>query len=258
MYITPDLTIKEREINRALHQELKRCKEASEKDLIIKRGKIVNRQAGSDPNQPAAQTDNLLDHNHTIEPNYFDIIDFEIYIVPIEPQANNHSCIKLSVLVPNCQSIVAKKADLNCLIEVTNPDIIIASETWLKPSINFLQFFPLNYTVYRKDWEDGYGGVLLAHKITLTSYQLHMDSPCEIFACKFEQIINPLVICSAYRPPNFNIEHLDYLCKELQNITYANPSATIWIGEDLNLPDINWTDNTITGHQYPLSLNEHF
>lgn len=175
-----------------------------------------------------------------------------------EFQANNHSCGKLSVLVLNCQSIVAKKADLNCLIEVTNPDIIIASETWLKPSINSSEFFPLNYTVYRKDREDGYGGVLLAHKTTLTSYQLHMASPCEIVACKFDQTINPLIICSVYRPPNSNIEYLNHMCEELQSIRLANPSATIWIGGDLNLPDINWTDNTITGHQYPLSLNERF
>ena len=35
-----------------------------------------------------------------------------------------HIC-KLSVLVLNCQSIVPKKADLNCLIETTNPDIIL-------------------------------------------------------------------------------------------------------------------------------------
>lgn len=48
------------------------------------------------------------------------------------------------------------------------------------------------------------------------------------------------------------------MCKELQNITFPNPFATIWIGGDLNLPDINWTDNTITGHHYPLSLNERF
>ena len=173
-----------------------------------------------------------------------DIIDSKIYIAPIEPQANNYSCGRLSVLVLNCQSIVAKKADLHCLIEITNCDIIIALETWLKPSINSSHFFPLNYTVCRKDQEDGYGGVFLAYKIMLTSHQPHMDSPCEIVACKFEQIINPLVIYSAYRPPNFNIEYLDHLCKELQNITFANPSATIWIGEDLNLPDINWTDNT--------------
>ena len=57
VYVSPDLTMKEREINRALHQELKRRKEAGEKDLIIKRGKIINRQAGDGPNQPAVQLD---------------------------------------------------------------------------------------------------------------------------------------------------------------------------------------------------------
>ena len=30
------------------------------------------------------------------------------------------------------------------------------------------------------------------------------------------------------------------------------------IGGDLNLPEINWSLNAITGHQYPLSLNERF
>ena len=118
----------------------------------------INRQAGDGPNQPAAQPDKLLDqHNHTTEPNYFDNTDSEIFTVPLEYQANNHSCGKLSVLVLNCQSVVSKKADLICLVEVTNPDIIIASETWLKPSINSSEFLPLNYTAYRKDREDGYG-----------------------------------------------------------------------------------------------------
>ena len=91
--------------------------------------------------------------------------------------------------------MVSKKADLNCLFEVTDPDIIIASETWLKPSINSSEFLPLNYIAYRKDREDGYGGVLLAHKITLMSHQLHIDSPCKIVACKFNLTDNPLVIC---------------------------------------------------------------
>ena len=33
-----------------LHQELKRRKEAGEKDLVIKRGKIIKRQAREGPN----------------------------------------------------------------------------------------------------------------------------------------------------------------------------------------------------------------
>ena len=48
------------------------------------------------------------------------------------------------------------------------------------------------------------------------------------------------------------------MCKDrLEHYTY-NPSSTLWIGGDLNLPDINWSLNAITGHQYPLSFNDHF
>ncbi|XP_065908959.1 26S proteasome non-ATPase regulatory subunit 10-like [Dysidea avara] len=40
IYVTPDLTIKERETNKALKEELKRPKDNGEKNLIIKRGRI--------------------------------------------------------------------------------------------------------------------------------------------------------------------------------------------------------------------------
>jgi len=43
VYISPDLTAKEREVNRKLCDELKRRKEAGEMNLMIKRGKIIER-----------------------------------------------------------------------------------------------------------------------------------------------------------------------------------------------------------------------
>ena len=43
VYVSPDLTPKEREINKCIRQELRRRKEAGEPDLIIKRGKIVSK-----------------------------------------------------------------------------------------------------------------------------------------------------------------------------------------------------------------------
>ena len=108
------------------------------------------------------------DSPQTPPTNYFDGTKFETSIVPAGSQAKNHSCGKLSVLVLNCQSVVSKKADLNCFIEATNPNIIIASETWLKPTIISSEFLPQHYIAYRKDREDGYGGVLLAHKYKIT------------------------------------------------------------------------------------------
>ena len=40
-FISPDLTLKEQEVNRRLREELKNRKDAGEKNLMIRQGKIV-------------------------------------------------------------------------------------------------------------------------------------------------------------------------------------------------------------------------
>jgi len=37
----------------------------------------------------------------------------------------------------------------------------------------------------------------------------------------------------------------------LTNIAHNNLNSPIWIAGDFNLPDINWKDGSITGHNYP-------
>ena len=49
VYICPDLTAKERELNKKLRDELKRRKANGEKNVMIKRGRIVVRRAASSP-----------------------------------------------------------------------------------------------------------------------------------------------------------------------------------------------------------------
>ena len=44
----------------------------------------------------------------------------------------------------------------------------------------------------------------------------------------------------------------------MERICHSHPSTVIWLAGDLNLPDINWETNSITLHQYPLRINEHF
>jgi hypothetical protein len=60
--------------------------------------------------------------------------------------------------------------------------------------------------------------------------------------------------------------HTDHLIaairysKDLSNIIsdicHKNTKSTIWIGGDLNLPDINWSSNTITSNQYRKEISE--
>ena len=79
------------------------------------------------------------------------------------PAPSNHSnqSPQLSALVVNCQSLVAKKAPFLNLLNSCHPDIVFGYESWLNASISNSEIFPPNYTVYRKDHADGYGGVFL-------------------------------------------------------------------------------------------------
>ena len=58
VYISPDLSPKERELNKKLHTELKRHKQAGETNLIFKKGKIVTNVAGSSGPQQNTVTQN--------------------------------------------------------------------------------------------------------------------------------------------------------------------------------------------------------
>ena len=85
----------------------------------------------------------------------------------------------LRTIVLNFQSIRNKKASLLNLIDSANPDLIIGSETWLKPTEHSSEFFPPNYVVYRKDRPDGYGGCLLAVKTDFISHEIHHSTKAE-------------------------------------------------------------------------------
>ena len=55
IYIFPDLTPKERQKNRLLRDELKIRRNAGEKNLYIKRGRIVSREAGAGSSAQSSQ-----------------------------------------------------------------------------------------------------------------------------------------------------------------------------------------------------------
>ena len=57
-----------------------------------------------------------------------------------------------------------------------SPDIIIGSESWLKPSIKDHEIFSTHYTVHHCDRADGYGGIFIACHDTLISQIVHPTS----------------------------------------------------------------------------------
>ena len=162
------------------------------------------------------------------------------------------------MIIINCQNVMSKKAELGCVINSTDTDIITGTETWLSTSVSSSKFFHTEYTVYHRDRTGDYGGVVLAHKSSYNSHQLSLDSDCEIITCQIDLSDNPLIVLAVYRPPKSDFGYLKKLCLVLENICHVNPSAVVWLGGDLILPDINWRTNSVVHHQYPLCMNELF
>ena len=113
--------------------------------------------------------------------------------------------------------------------------------------------------MYRKDREDGYGGVVAAIMSDINHEVLEVDPRLE--AC-FIKVLAPgntnIILASVYRPPNRDATYLDLLCENIENIVQNHKNSIVWIGGDLNLPDISWTSYSIEGNQYPQGLSERF
>ena len=68
----------------------------------------------------------------------------------------------------------------------------------------------------------------------------------------------PIILCCAYRAPDLSFTDTEKLCTEIYEIKSKFKNSLFWLCGDFNVPDINWTSNTITSHQYPLEINKLF
>ena len=138
--------------------------------------------------------------------------------------------------------------------------IIIANETWLKPTtIHTSEDMPPSFNTLRKDRKYGYGGVLLAVSREFTDNQITTDTYKEIIATNISTgCKTSLVIISVYRHPNTDIDYALDLCNKIKHIVNTHRSATIWISGDLNLPDIDRKTGSIEGHQNSNAINAAF
>ena len=48
------------------------------------------------------------------------------------------------------------------------------------------------------------------------------------------------------------------MCNTIEDLSSRHRNYVLWVGGDLNLPDINWPDCTIQGHSYPIDINKRF
>jgi exonuclease III len=159
----------------------------------------------------------------------------------MEKTTRKEPFMPLRILNVNCQSIKNKQHQTQNLVDSTKPDVIIATETWLDPTITNSQIFPPNYNIYRKDRKGTKtgGGVLIAINDKYLSSEIpELDTDCEIIWCKIQQKGNKdLYICSYYNPKMSDSESMTEFETSVQRAAANNPC--LLIGGDFNLPGWN-------------------
>ncbi len=158
-----------------------------------------------------------------------------------KPSSNRQS---LKFMVINFNGIRGKTSDLSVCIENYCPDIIIASETHLNPSVNSSELFPSNFSVIRKDRDTGHskGGVLIACRNDLiATSRVDFDAQCEVVWTTVKiKGSKDLTIGSFYRSQQFggSPEYFNALRDSLNKIRTSS-NGQIILGGDFNLPSVN-------------------
>ena len=165
----------------------------------------------------------------------------------------------LVILNVNFQSIKNKKAELLNIIDSYNPSVLIGTETWLNESIHSSETFPPNNCVNRKDRSDGFGGVLVAVRSGIVCDRINEHITTEaVYTSLTLEKTKQLIIGAIYRPPSSDLDYMESICRDLEATVDSHKKSVIWVGGDLNLPDINWSSQSVEGNANAVAINQRF
>ena len=124
---------------------------------------------------------------------------------------------KLRIIFVNFQIIKAKQKAFWAMLEYADPDVILATETWLNPTIAEREVLPKNYRfVARKDRHNStYGEVAIIAGQEMEASEIDINSTSEFVAAAFNttSLKKPVVIGYLYRPTDNNRDYCQEMCR---------------------------------------------
>lgn len=164
---------------------------------------------------------------------------------------------QLRLSVCNFQSIRNKSTLLTNFLIKNNVDVMVGSESHLSSITGNSEILPPTYTATREDRDDGYGGVIIIRKKELKVEEIRMQNP-NIVAIKIMTFEKPVIVCACYRSTSNEDNDNIQIINKLNELLKKYKNIPIWLAGDFNLPDIDWSTNSIVSNQNRVELNEHF
>ena len=152
----------------------------------------------------------------------------------------------LRILQVNFRRILNKIKEFKSLVDATNADVIVGTESWLKNDINSREIFPGGFTIYRRDRNIRGGGLFICIREDIHSNLMWLDENSELLCVKIyrKQSHKALNIIGGYRKPGDNFFILESLCSYVKD---ERESSRIVIAGDFNLPRVNWEGSSTGG-----------
>ena len=173
----------------------------------------------------------------------------------IKAKKNGRHDIPLKVIVVNCQSVVNKKAEMLNLVDATQADVIIGTESWLTSDIPDSEICPPGYTMFRKNRVNRTGGgvfIMISCEFISTDPGFPVPEEVEMVWAQLQVSGSKTIsICSFYRPPDNSDQNYLNALKDI--VTQIDTSRNhVWIAGDFNLGNIDWQNtSTKPNSQYP-------
>ena len=164
----------------------------------------------------------------------------------------------LTIYVQNVRSLNKKLSYLRSNIGLLSilPDIIVFTETWLKPDTDSASLGLFSYNIYRSDraqranQQSRGGGVLIAVHQSLSSHLIAKplnhagNDNFESLFVEVHAANTRLLIVGAYIPTHMQVQLYKDFVNCLEEISVNYFKNEIVICGDFNLPYIQWSPNT--------------
>ena len=131
--------------------------------------------------------------------------------------------------------------------------------SWLNESIHSSEIFPTNYCVYRKGRSDRFECALVAVRSGIVCDRIneHITTEAVYISLTLENN-KQLIIGAIYRPPSSDLVYMESICRDLEATVNSHKKSVLWLGGDLNLPDMNWSSLSIEGNANAVAINQRF